>query len=183
MADQKTEDGAPQQASAPPAEGPTSVLIAVGLLVVSLAFAIGGLRVPQPEGWHTAPGMLPVVLGFSLFAMALVLLIKALRAGALRVSLAAEGGDSSLARVARALLIIGVFYFGLLAFLPFEVAAALFLLAMLWQYWPQGPLWGKLAIAAGIPVLVTLSFQGMFSIPLPGQGNLVLLAQYIWVTW
>jgi hypothetical protein len=166
---------------APPSEGPTSVLIAVGLLIVSAYFTIGGLQIPQPEGWQTAPAMLPILLGSTLFIMAAVLLVKAIRGGALRVRMVDEVGDSSLARAGLAIVIVGVFYFGLLEFLPFEVAAILFLFTMLWLYWPDGKLWVRAAIAVGLPILITLCFAAGFGLPLPGEGNLALAVQYLMI--
>ncbi len=180
MAQQEAEGDARLKAeSAPPTEGPTSVLVAVGLLVLSTYFTIGGLALPDPEGWQTAPGMLPVLLGGSLFTMSAILLVKAIRAGALRVSLAEEMGDSHMARAVLAFACIGVFYFVLLAFLPFEVAAALFLFGMLWLFWPEGKMWIRVTVAIGMPILLTLAFAGVFQLPLPGQGNLVLWIQYL----
>lgn len=176
------EPEATRQAEAAPSEGPTSVLIAVGLLVLSAYFAIAGFEIRVPEGWQTAPGMLPIILGVSLFIMAGLLLAKAIRAGAWRINMHDEVSESSLKRAGTAVLLVGIFYFGLLAFLPFEVAAGLFLLAMFWFFWPEGA-WGpRIATAVGLPILITLAFQGGFQLPLPGQGNLVLLAQYLWVT-
>jgi hypothetical protein len=171
-----------RQAETAVSEGPTSVLIAVGLLVVSAYFVVGGLEIRIPEGWQTAPGMLPVILGVSLFIMAGLLLMKAVRAGALRVSLADELPQSSLTRAGAAVFVVGIYYFVLLAYLPFEVASSIFLLAMFWIYWPHGGLAPRIATAIGLPVLITLSFQGGFEIPLPGQGNLILLAQYLSVS-
>jgi hypothetical protein len=162
-----------------PAEGPTSVLIAAGLLALSAYFTVGGLLLPQPEGWQTAPGMLPVLLGGSLFIMAGALLIKAIRGGALHTSLVEEARNSSIRRVATAFAIIGIFYFVLLAFLPFEVAAAIFLFGMFWVFWPEGNLLLRLAISVAMPIFVTLCFAAGFGLPLPGQGNLALAAQYL----
>jgi hypothetical protein len=182
MAQQEAEGDARLQAeSAPPAEGPTSVLIAVGLLILSAIFTIGGLKLPDPEGWQTAPGMLPVLLGGSLFLMSAILLFKAIRAGALRVSVTEEMGDSHLARAVLAFVCIGVFYFVLLAYLPFEIAATLFLFVMLWLFWPEGKMWIRVTVAIGMPILLTLAFAGVFELPMPGQGNLVTGVQYLMV--
>ncbi len=169
-------------AESAPSEGPTSVLIAFGLLVLSAYFAVGGLEIRVPEGWQTAPGMLPIILGVSLFIMAGMLLVKAIRAGALRVRLTHESDNSSVERAGIAIVFVGIYYFGLLALLPFEVASGIFLLAMYWVYWPGSGWTPRLATAVGMPILITLCFQGGFQIPLPGQGNLILLAQYLWVT-
>ena len=171
-----------QEAESAPSEGPTSVLIAVALLAVSAFFAIGGLEIRIPEGWQTAPGMLPTILGVSLFIMAALLLVKAVRAGALRIHFTHEMSESSLKRAGIAILVIGTYYFVLLAFLPFEVASSLFLLAMFWAFWPDGGWTPRLVTAIGLPILITLCFQGGFEIPLPGQGNLVLFVQYLMVS-
>jgi hypothetical protein len=171
-----------QEAASAPSEGPASVVIAVGLLVLSAYFAIGGLEIRVPEGWQTAPGMLPIILGVSLFIMSGMLLVKAIRAGALRVRQIHDAHDSSLARASIAILLVGVYYFGLLAFLPFEIASSVFLLAMFWIYWPEGTLAPRLATAIGLPIFITLCFQGGFQIPLPGEGNLILLGQYLFLS-
>ena len=170
------------QGEAAPSEGPTSVLIAVGLLVVSACYAIGGLQISVPERWQTAPGMLPIILGVSLFIMSAMLLAKAIRAGALRVRLVDEAKDSSITRAGVTILIVGIYYFGLLAFLPFEVASSIFLLAIFWIYWPEGSTAVRVATAIGLPIFITLAFKAAFEIPLPGQGDLVLLAQYLTVS-
>ena len=101
------------------------------------------------------------------------MLVKAIQAGALRVRLADEFGDSNLARATLAFVFIGVFYFGLLSYLPFEVSAALFLFGMLWLFWPEGKMWIRATVAIGMPILLTLAFAGVFGLPMPGQGNLV----------
>jgi len=184
MAEDKTGGGArSERESAPPGDGPISVVIAVGLLAVSAYVTIQGFRIPQPEGWQTAPGMLAILLGSSLFVMALVLLTRAIRNGALSQRDSDNQTDSSFSRVAIALVCIGIFYFGLLAYLPFEPAAIVFLLAMTWIFWPEGKLWIKVTVAVCLPIFISLAFRGGFGIPLPGQGNLVLFAQYLWVTW
>jgi Tripartite tricarboxylate transporter TctB family len=182
MAEEDEGDARLKAASAPPTEGPTSVLIAAALLILSAYFTIGGLELPYPDGWQTAPGMLPVLLGASLFLMSAVLLVKAIKAGALRIGLAIESNDSSVTRVGLAFLCIGVFYFGLLAFLPFEPAAAVFLFAMLWLFWPEGNLLIRSAVAIGLPIFITLCFAAGFGLPLPGQGNLALAVQYLMVS-
>jgi len=171
-----------RRAERAPSEGPSSVVIAAGLLVLSAYSTIGGLEIRVPEGWQTAPGMLPIILGVSLFIMSGLLLVKAIRAGALRVSFLHELGESSLTRAGIALLLVGIYYFVLLEFLPFEVASSLYLLAMFWTFWPDGGLVPRLATAIGLPIGITLCFQGVFQIPLPGEGNLILLGQYLWVT-
>ena len=171
-----------QAAESKPSEGPTSVLIAVGLLALSAYFAVAGFDIRIPEGWQTAPGMLPIILGISLFIMAGLLLVKALRAGAWRVRFVDEMGESSMNRAGIGLLLVGVYYFGLLAYLPFEVASSLFLLGMFWVFWPAGRWAARIATAIGLPILITLCFAGGFGLPLPGEGNLILLVQYLWVS-
>ncbi len=179
MTQQAEGDARAEAARAPPAEGLTSVLIAAALLIVSAYFTIGGLAIPYPEGWQTAPGMLPVLLGASLFVMSAALLVKAVRAGALRVGLTEELPGSNISRAALCFVLVGVFYFGLLAFLPFEIAAALFLFAMLRVFWPEGNLALRAATSIGLPIFITLCFAAGFGLPLPGQGNLAEAVQYL----
>jgi len=182
MTNEPEGDARAEAARTPPAEGPTSVLIAAGLLIVSAYFTIGGLALPYPDGWQTAPGMLPILLGASLFIMSAALLVKAIRAGALRVGLTGELPGSNIARAAIGFATVGIFYFVLLAFLPFELAAALFLFTMFWVFWPEGNLALRAVIAVCLPIFITLCFAVGFGLPLPGQGNLAEAAQYLMVT-
>lgn len=163
-------------------EARNGFLMGVALLALSGYVFVSGWFIPRPEGWLTAPAMLPLLLGGSLFVMAGLITIGTIREGAFRAFLDFRGSGASddrpAWRIAFAMAAIGGFYFGLLPFLHFEIATALFLLVMMRAYWPDGSLRVRLAIAVVLPFLISGAFQGAFGIPLPGDGNLMQEFQY-----
>jgi hypothetical protein len=68
---------------------------------------------------------------------------------------------------------IGLFFFVLLRFLKFEIAAFFFLLAMMRVYWPEGKFYVRLIVAIVLPFLLSGTFEGVFGTPMPGHGNLM----------
>jgi len=154
-------------------------LTGVCLLALSGYVFVSGWSIPRPEGWLTAPAMLPLLLGGSLFVMAALITLDTIKQGALRALFdfggrAAAGGDNRpLWRTVFAMVMVGFFYFVLIPFLQFEIAVFLFLLGMMQVYWPEARFRTRLALAAGLPFIISGTFQGGFGIPLPGDGNLV----------
>lgn len=158
-------------------EARNGFLMGVGLLALSGYVFVSGWFLPHPEGWLTAPAMLPLFLSGSLFIMAAVITLDTVRQGALRVlfvvNRTADDPNRPLWRILFAMTATGVFYFGLLRWLKFEIAAFIFLFAMMRMYWPEGRFGIRLAIALLLPFLMSGMFQGLFGIPLPGDGNLM----------
>lgn len=158
-------------------EARNGFLMGIGLLTLSGYFFVSGWFVPRPEGWLTAPAMLPLLLGGSLFVMAGLITLDTIKQGAFRALFDAGRGDATdgrpLWRILFAIVAVGVFYFGLLRFLHFEIATAVFLFAMMQAYWPDGSFRARLAISVVLPFLISGSFQGGFGIPLPGDSNLM----------
>lgn len=158
-------------------EARNGFLMGIGLLALSGYFFVSGWFVPRPEGWLTAPAMLPLLLGGSLFVMAALITLDTVKQGALRALFDVGRGDATdgrpLWRIVFAMGTVGIYYFGLLRFLHFEVATALFLFAMMRVYWPRGSFGARLAIAVALPFVISASFQGGFGIPLPGDSNLM----------
>jgi len=157
-------------------EARNGFFMGIGLLALSGYFFVSGWFVPRPEGWLTAPAMLPLLLGGSLFVMAGLITLDTIKQGAFRALL--DVGDDTtdgrpLWRIVFAIAAVGVFYFGLLRFLHFEIATAIFLFAMMRVYWSDGSFRARLAIAVALPFLISASFQGGFGIPLPGDSNLM----------
>jgi hypothetical protein len=159
-------------------EESTGFLVGLGFLLVSGYFFVTSFFIPHPEGWQTAPGMLPMVLGGSLFVMAAVITWDTVRRGAIRnllhrrEKIVAES-ENSLRRVVIAVVIAGIFYFAVLPLLPFEVAAFVFLATMTQIFWREAGLIQRLLISLVVPFLITGSFQGIFGIPLPGDGSII----------
>jgi len=160
-------------------EARNGFLMGVGLLALSGYVFVSGWYIPHPEGWLTAPALLPLFLSGSLFIMAGIIAFDTIKQGAFRALFdvglggAADGGNRPLWRILFAMSATGVFYFGLLQFLKFEIAAFIFLLAMMRMYWADGRFSARLTIALILPFLLSGVFQGVFGIPLPGHGNLM----------
>ncbi len=154
-------------------------LIGLCLLALSGYVFVTGWSVPRPEGWLTAPAMLPLLLGGSLFIMAVLITLDTIREGALRAFFDFGGRDAAgadsrpLWRTVFAMAMVGFFYFVLIPFLAFEIAVFLFLLSMMQFYWQEGRFRTRLALAVALPFIISGTFQGVFGIPLPGDGNLV----------
>jgi len=160
-------------------EARNGFLMGLGLLALSGYVFVSGWSIPRPEGWLTAPAMLPLFLSGTLFIMAGIITLDTIKQGAFRslfdVGLggADDSGNRPLWRILFAMCATGVFYFGLLHYLEFEIAAFIFLLAMMRMYWGDGRFSARLAIALIVPFLLSGVFQGVFGIPLPGHGNLM----------
>jgi hypothetical protein len=124
----------------------------------------------------TAPALLPLFLSGGLFIMAAIITLGTLRDGALHglfdISRSASDGRP-LWRTLFAMAATGVFFFGLLRFLPFEVAAFFFLLPMMHMYCPQVKFPVRLAAAVALPFILSGMFEGIFGTPMPGHGNLM----------
>ncbi len=164
----------------------SSLLVSGGLMLISGFVFVSSFFIPAPEGWQTAPGMLPMLLGGSLFIMASVISWEAIKNGAwISLKQGFRGiGESDpntpLWRVVVAILVVGIFYFVLLRFLLFEIAAFLFLMTMLQIFWTESKFWHRLLASLLIPFTITVSFHGIFGIPMPGESNIVQEVLFWW---
>lgn len=171
----------------PPEEdraGGGELLIGLFFLALSGAVFVTSFGIPAPEGWQTAPGMLPMLIGGSLFIMSVVITLDVLKRGgwsSMLSFLRREGGPSEapLWRTVTAGVGVAVFYFGLLRILPFEIAAFIFLAFMFQMFWKKSTLVQRLLVAVIMPFVITGSFKGAFGIPLPGDGSIVETVMYM----
>ena len=165
-------------------EESTGFFVGLGLLLISGFFFITSFSIPHPEGWQTAPGMLPMFLGGSLFIMSAMITIDTVRRGALRnlfgggKSPSEEKSENSMRSAGAAAAIVAIFYFVLLRFLPFEVAAIVFLFTMTQIFWVKSSLKQRLMISLVVPFAISISFQGVFGIPLPGDDSIVQIVMF-----
>ncbi|MBU2959273.1 hypothetical protein KO516_00260 [Citreicella sp. C3M06] len=163
---------------------PVLDLIAAGaLLLTAVVVMIASLRLPVPGSALTAPGLLPFVAGASLAVMALILGNSALQrrkdgsAGELLL-----GDVTEHVRMLALAAMVGAYILGLqfLAFqVFFSIAGAPFVLSafepvsfialtgIMHVFW-RGPLWAKAAIALFWTIALSVVFQKLFHIPLPG---------------
>lgn len=160
-------------------------LLASGfLLVLSVVVFVASLRLPIPGGVRTAPGLLPFLTAASLGVMAVMLGISALARHRAGVTIDPEDArDVKSDR--RTLLLAGAVFvyiaalqtlafqqffsisgvdFVLSAFEPITTIA---LAAIIHASW-RGPLWITALISVSWALTLSIVFQKLFQIPLPG---------------
>ena len=165
---------------------PALDLIATALLIViSVVVMIASLRLPVPGNIETAPGLLPFLAAASLLAMAVGLGLSALarhRAGISGGLLDGRDKETDL-RSLLLIVIVGVYLAGLhllafrydvviagfrytiAAFEPVTIVALTVIIAASWR----GPLWIIVTVSVAWTLILSLVFQKVFNIPLPGS--------------
>ena len=163
---------------------PALDLIASAFLVVlSIAIMAASIALPVPGDWTTAPGLLPFLVAASLLLMALGLAataIKRRRGGAERALLGRDRDtDRKTLQLAAAValyiaalqslafrqdLVIADFRHTISAFEPVTIIALIAIIHLAWR----GPLWVTVTIATAWTLTLSLVFQHIFVIPLPG---------------
>ncbi len=165
---------------------PTLDLIAaLALIVIAVAMMVASLRLPMPGAIHTAPGLLPFLVAASLLLMALGLAASALarrRAGIRLPAFAGRDLSTDLRSIALAVAVAiyiatlqvmafqkGFSVFGThLRLSAFEPATILALSTIIHLSW-RGPLWVTVAVSVTWTLILSLVFQIVFRIPLPGS--------------
>ncbi|KIT17584.1 tripartite tricarboxylate transporter TctB family protein [Jannaschia aquimarina] len=170
-----------EEEGAGPATAALDLLSAAILLALGLGFAGLSLALPVPDGWRSAPGLLPFLVSASLAVMALMLAMSAWprrgRGGAIPVLLDAERAGRATVLVATLTYVGALDMLSLEGFVPilgaqipmggFEPCTILLLTVLLRIFWTER-LWACLAVAAGWTLTLSLSFRVLFGIPLPG---------------
>ncbi|MEM8993102.1 MAG: tripartite tricarboxylate transporter TctB family protein [Pseudomonadota bacterium] len=159
-------------------------LIASGFLVVlSMLIMAASLALPIPGDWTTAPGLLPFLVAASLLLMAFGLAataIKRRRVGSGRIAEERNSDtDRKTLQLATAVavyiaalqflafrqdLVIADFRHTISAFEPVTIMALIGIIHLAWR----GPLWITSTIAIVWTLTLSLVFQHIFVIPLPG---------------
>jgi len=153
--------------------------MAFGLAIVGGSIAMDRLE-QFGATWFTAPGLVPGVLGTTVAALGLLLLVRAVKAGAV-AGLAkpwapTADGRLSLKRASLATLLSLIFTLGLIGRLPFLVASALFVFAFIMVFdvsatGAPSRIARRATIAAitavVTSVVVTLVFERIFLVRLP----------------
>lgn len=160
-------------------------LIAAGFLfALSVLVLIASWMLPVPGGLRTAPGLLPFITAASLGLMAIILARSALtrmRAGVVGDPADARDTAEDIRTVSLAITI--AIYIAGLQFLAFQVYFSVFnvpfilsafepvtiiaLSTIIHVFW-RGPLWITVVISTGWTLALSLVFQKLFVIPLPG---------------
>ncbi|MCV0428534.1 MAG: hypothetical protein K5905_24005 [Roseibium sp.] len=161
------------------------MIASIALILLSVVVMIGSLALPVPADLLTAPGLLPFIVAASLLLMALGLGASAigrwrqgvrlpilwgrdlgtdLRSIGLAVAIAVY--IAALQFLAfRTVFTIGDFRHALTAFEPVTILALAAIMRMSWN----GPLWIICTVSVFWTFLLSLVFQHLFNIPLPGS--------------
>lgn len=154
------------------------VWMAIGLAIVAAALAMDRFEAVGATV-YTMPGLVPGILGATLTGLGLLLLVRAIRAGAIAelagTWLPDPDGRSMLKRVAIATALALVYTLGLVGHVWFPAATVLFVFAfmMVFGVSPEGPrpLARRAAIAAVTAIAtaaaVSLVFEQVFLVRLP----------------
>jgi hypothetical protein len=130
----------------------------------------------RPKDWATAPGIVPLFLSVGLAGMSATIACGAIRRGALRSiwfrALSARERAIGFS-FAGASLLIALFFFVFLNFLPFEIACSLYLYLMFQMFWREGRWWQQMLTAVLLSLLFVFCFHTVFDLPLPGTNNLL----------
>jgi hypothetical protein len=169
--DQETENKQSRMAS-------TDVVSSLIVMAVAAIISIWALRMSNPTGWASAPGLVPLLFSGTMFLMGLGLFITAVyRKGlsSLRTRLSAFSGkayiqDTQTKRSIWIIVLAAIYTLILSGRLPFEIAGFLFLFGTFTVFWKKGR-WLKIIIASiVIPLFFSLTFRFLFSILLPGDS-------------
>ena len=156
-----------------------SVLVAVFLAGISLYALFSAIALPVPQGWSTAPALLPILIASLLLLLSVLLIFRWLRHRRLQVAENPEiqaGVFSKIpgARTAALFALLGIYIGPLLAFFPFEAATTLFLLATWIAAERRLPSFKVFPAFLLFPFILALVLSGLFSLPLPGNGSIAL---------
>jgi len=154
------------------------------LIALSGIVMVASLRLPVPGDLRTAPGLLPLLTAASLLVMAVILGVSAWNRRKAGVVMDPDEVRND-AEDRRALLLagtVGIYVLALqvLAFqmyfsvigIPFVLSAfepvtIIALTSIIHVFW-RGPLWITVLISGGWTLALSLVFQKLFQIPLPG---------------
>lgn len=167
---------------------PRKDLIASAVIgVVSIVAMLLALQMPTQGSLHSAPGLLPFLVGASLLAMSAGLAVKALRRGALRNADARPALNLSSSEVITVPFLIGVIAIYIVAldmftfdldlptpvflfqFSSYELISIVTLFVLLKVFWREA--WWRCFLVSAVWVIALASaFRYAFQILLPGSA-------------
>ena len=161
------------------------LIASAALIAIAISMMVASWRLPMPGEIHTAPGLLPFIVAASLMLMALGLGASALARRRTGIRLPAFA-DRDISTDLRSLLLAGavtayIAALQLLAFQQnfsvfgttirlsaFEPATIMTLVSIIHLSW-RGPIWITVAVSVTWTFVLSLVFQLVFRIPLPGS--------------
>lgn len=123
--------------------------------------------------WYGTPGILPIIIGFVLTSLSIIMFVSAYRKGErinkeLCVRAAAYLKSKKFLRLAFAIGMLAVYVFVLFRFIPFLISTFIYLGAnMIFFREKNYPIWKLLIISAVFTVALYLFFGEVAGVPLP----------------
>lgn len=171
QSDQETENKQLRMAS-------TDIVTSLIVMAVAAVISIWALRMSNPTGWASAPGLVPLLFAGTMFLMGLGLFITAAYRNGLSLLVTRLRNfsgkhfvqDTQTKRSIWIILLAAVYTIILTGRLPFEIAGFLFLFSSFALFWEKGR-WLKLTVVSIlVPLFFSLTFRFLFSILLPGDS-------------
>lgn len=150
--------------------------VSIIILVLSIVVFVWSLQMPRPGGWSTAPGLMPLFLSVTLFAMGIGLMVPAIRKkGIARLASRVRGfsfrrwvNEATGRRTLWIIFLTAFYIFVLLGRIRFEIASTIYLLATLFVFWKKGGWLPIVLVSVFLPLVLGIIFRGVFIILLPG---------------
>lgn len=144
------------------------ILVSVGIIVMSLQ-----IHNQSGEVLYLSPGLMPLILGIALLACSIFQLIRSLKDGGFRTRSQEMSAwfketikDHTVHSMVIGVVIMAIYTFILMSFLPFWAASLIFIVALM-LYLKATSLVRICLLAAGSVGFIVLLFQVLFRVPLP----------------
>lgn len=147
----------------------------LALMVLSVAIIIASILMHLESGevLYLSPGLMPLILGVALLFCSIVYFAQSLKDGGFSVRLQETKewfhrtvSDKTTHSMAIGVLIMALYTFVLLSFLPFWLSSLIFMIILMLYLKAESPV-KILVISGGAVALIVLLFQVLFRVPLP----------------
>ncbi|MDR3259501.1 MAG: tripartite tricarboxylate transporter TctB family protein [Fusobacteriaceae bacterium] len=146
------------------------VLIAVSLFILISGY---GIHTDSKEHISVSPGLLPLILGFALLLCSIIQAFRCMKDIGLYKGISqiidwarARAKEENTKRMLIGTIILGIYTFILLSFLPFWLASIIFMIILMLYLKAASLL--KIVIISGTSVgAIVILFQILFRVPLP----------------
>ena len=147
----------------------------LALMVLSVAIIIASILMHLESGevLYLSPGLMPLILGVALLFCSIFYFAQSLKDGGFSVRLQETKewfhrtvADKTTHSMAIGVLIMALYTFVLLSFLPFWLSSLIFMIILMLYLKAESPV-KILVISGGAVALIVLLFQVLFRVPLP----------------
>lgn len=147
----------------------------IALIVISAAIILGSVQLYLKEGapMYLSAGLMPLILGCALLFCSILFLIGSLKDGGIRARCAELktwvhelATDKTVHSMIVGVIIMALYTYVLLSFLPFWLASLIFTIALMLYLKAATPV-RIVLLSAGTVAFIVVLFQVMFRVPLP----------------